>query len=152
MTSDSAKLRDTALQHYKAGRFADAVKLQVQVVNAVGGLRSESVDDQKRLAAFLFSAGDHASTAAVMGPALSDTARIIARACDFSFTAPTAPERALIETARDHLNSLIERRPERVIRAVMRSIKRGENLPATPALIEETRLFCELSMRISKTG
>ena len=67
MTGDSAKLRDAALKHYKAGRFAEAVQLQVQVVNAIGGLNPESVDDQKRLAAFLFAAGDHKSTAAVMG-------------------------------------------------------------------------------------
>lgn len=67
MTGDSAKLRDAALAHYKAGRFAEAVKLQVQAVNAIGGLKPESVDDQKRLAAFLFAAGDHKSAAAVMG-------------------------------------------------------------------------------------
>lgn len=67
MTGDSAKLRDAALQHYKAGRFAEAVKLQVQAVNNIGGLKPESLDDQKRLAAYLFAAGDHRSTAAVMG-------------------------------------------------------------------------------------
>lgn len=67
MTGDSAKLREAALQHYKAGRFADAVKLQVQVINAIGGLKPESLDDQKRLAAYLFAAGDHRSTAVVMG-------------------------------------------------------------------------------------
>jgi tetratricopeptide (TPR) repeat protein len=67
MTGDSAKLRDAALKHYKAGRFAEAVQLQVQVVNAIGGLNPDSLDDQKRLAAFLFAAGDHKSTAAVMG-------------------------------------------------------------------------------------
>ncbi len=67
MTGDSATLRDAALQHYKAGRFAEAARLQVQVVNAIGGLKPESLDDQKRLAAFLFAAGDHRSTAAVMG-------------------------------------------------------------------------------------
>ena len=67
MTGDSAKLRDAALQHYKAGRFAEAVQLQVRVVNAIGGLNPASLDDQKRLAAFLFATGDHTSTAAVMG-------------------------------------------------------------------------------------
>lgn len=67
MTGDSKRLRDAALQHYKAGRFAEAIRLQMQVVNAIGGLNPASLDDQKRLAAFLFSAGDHASTAAVMG-------------------------------------------------------------------------------------
>jgi tetratricopeptide (TPR) repeat protein len=67
MTADSARLRDAALKHYKAGRFAEAVQLQVQVVNAIGGLNPDSVDDQKRLAAFLFALGDHKSTAAVMG-------------------------------------------------------------------------------------
>jgi tetratricopeptide (TPR) repeat protein len=67
MTGDSAKLRDAALKHYKAGRFAEAVQLQVQVVNAIGGLNPDSLDDQKRLAAFLFALGDHKSTAAVMG-------------------------------------------------------------------------------------
>ena len=67
MTGDSAKLRDAALQHYKAGRFAEAVKLQVQAVNNIGGLKPDSLDDQKRLAAYLFAAGDHRSTAAVMG-------------------------------------------------------------------------------------
>lgn len=67
MTDDSAKPREAALQHYKAGRFAEAIRLQVQVVNEIGGLNPASLDDQKRLAAFLFAAGDHASTAAVMG-------------------------------------------------------------------------------------
>ena len=67
MTDDSAKLRDAALGHYKAGRFAEAIRLQMQVVNEIGGLNPASLDDQKRLAAFLFAAGDHGSTAAVMG-------------------------------------------------------------------------------------
>ncbi len=66
MTDDSAKSRDAALQHYKAGRFAEAIRLQVEVVNETSGLNPASLDDQKRLAAFLFAAGDHASTAAVM--------------------------------------------------------------------------------------
>jgi tetratricopeptide (TPR) repeat protein len=67
MTGDSATLRDEALQHYKAGRFAEATRKQVQVVNAIGGQNPESLDDQKRLAAFLFAARDYHSTAAVMG-------------------------------------------------------------------------------------
>jgi len=67
MTGDSAKLREAALQHYKAGRFVEAIRLQMQLVNEIGGLNPASLDDQKRLAAFLFAAGDHASTAAVMG-------------------------------------------------------------------------------------
>ena len=50
--------RDAALAHYRAGRFVDAIKAQMAVVNEIGATKPESAEDQVRLAAFLFARGD----------------------------------------------------------------------------------------------
>ncbi|MGB7205573.1 MAG: tetratricopeptide repeat protein, partial [Anderseniella sp.] len=62
--------RADALAHYQAGRFVDAIQAQMQVVNAIGGLKPESADDQIRLAAFLFAHGDLLSAANVFQNAI----------------------------------------------------------------------------------
>ncbi len=56
--------------HYRAGRFVDAIKEQMAVVNEIGATKPDSAEDQVRLAAFLFGHGDLPSAASVFANAI----------------------------------------------------------------------------------
>ena len=76
-------------------------------------------------------------TAAVLPPDSSEGARRVAEACHFNFASRIEAEA--------HLRALTDRRPAHVIRAVVTSVSNSERMPLEAALLEETRLFSELS-------
>ncbi len=94
-----------------------------------------SADEGERVAERLEAVS--VPTGAVLPAHPSDVSRRIAGSCHFSF-----PSRAAAAT---HLLGLTDRRPARVIRAVMRSIHNSGHMTLEDALLEETRLFVELS-------
>jgi enoyl-CoA hydratase len=58
--------------------------------------------------------------------------------------------KAMVHEALRFLDSLTAGLPPQLIRSVMRSIHNGRRLPLEEALIEETRLFCELAQDLVK--
>lgn len=66
MSEDLEAERRGALEAYRDGRFPEAVRRQVAVINRIVTARGDSIDDQMRLAGYFFGMGDHASAAVTL--------------------------------------------------------------------------------------
>jgi hypothetical protein len=84
------------------------------------------------------TAGIREETAAVAVRSLVD-------ACLFQFEAKAPEMSAVAAEAALQLKALTDKRPPRIIRAVMTSLRNAEVLEEEVALLEETKLFCTLS-------
>ncbi len=86
-------------------------------------------------------------TAAIVPRDASLPVSALCEACLFQFIDEDGSSVAVIDEAVSYLRTLTDKRPKHVISSVMRSLHNAVSLPIEDALLEETRLFCELSRR-----
>lgn len=86
-------------------------------------------------------------TASVSVSTASGQTEELEKACLFHFTAKASALDETMQKADAYLRELTAKRPRHVIAAVLQSLRNAEILPTEAALLEETKLFCELSHR-----